>query len=139
VGVYPGQCAEFCGIAHAHMSQKLFVDTPTQFAAWVKRQKAAAPAPATALEKRGQQVFMTFGCAACHTLMGTLAQGTVGPNLSHVGSRTTIGAALLANTAANMALWIHDPPAQKEGALMPPQAVQGADMKALVAYLESRK
>jgi cytochrome c oxidase subunit 2 len=139
LGVYIGQCAEFCGIAHAHMGVRLFVDTPAQFAVWVARQKAAAPPPATAQEKRGEQVFTTFGCIACHTLMGTIGQGTIGPNLSHVGSRTSIGADLLANTPANLALWIHDPGALKPGALMPPQPVQGADMKALVAFLESRK
>jgi cytochrome c oxidase subunit 2 len=138
-GVFPGQCGEFCGISHASMSTKLFVDTPTAFDRWVKTQRAAATAPATALEKRGQLVFLQSGCVACHTLMGTFAQGTLGPNLSHVGSRSTIGAVLLANTPANMALWIHDPPALKPGALMPPQPLNAADLKAVVAYLQSRK
>lgn len=139
VGVYPGECAEFCGISHAHMSMKLFVDSPAAFAAWVKAQQVAAVAPTTALAQRGAGVFVSSGCIACHTLMGTIGQGMIGPNLSHVGGRSTIGAALFANTPANMAVWIHNSSAVKPGSLMPPQAVSGADLTALIAYLESRR
>ena len=38
-GLYVGQCAQFCGVEHAKMLLRVYVDTPEQFAAWVKQEQ----------------------------------------------------------------------------------------------------
>ena len=136
-GEYWGQCAEFCGASHANMRVRVFVQPDTAFDAWVVRQRAApAASPAGSAEARGRDVFRRSACIACHTISG-ISTGKVGPDLSHVGSRTTLAGALFANTSENLHRWIANAPAMKPGALMPPQAVAGPDLDALVAYLQS--
>jgi cytochrome c oxidase subunit 2 len=140
VGEYHGQCTEFCGIQHANMRFRLVVDSPAEFQAWVQRQQQPAPAQPPSEELlRGQQAFTRSGCIACHTIEGTSAQGTIGPNLTHVGSRSTIGAGILDNTPENVAAWIKDPQAIKPGNLMPNLHVRPDDITAIVTYLESLK
>lgn len=148
-GEFYGQCVELCGSSHANMRLRLFVDSPADFAAWVKNQQQQAAAATTDLAKQGQAVFMRSACVGCHTIDGTNAKGMVGPNLTHVGSRTTIAAGVLDNTPANMKAWIEDPAAIKPGIypnvrpgyFMP--AFQGTlsaqDLDAIVAYLETLK
>ncbi|HEX2186247.1 MAG TPA: c-type cytochrome, partial [Chloroflexota bacterium] len=122
-----------------------FVAQPReQFDAWAQQQRlgsltaAATPADAqqASLVARGQPVFLTNTCVNCHTIQGTAASGTVGPDLTHVGSRTTLGAGVTQNTPADMRRWVQDARAVKPGALMPPFALSDADLDALVAYLE---
>jgi cytochrome c oxidase subunit II len=139
VGEYLGQCAEFCGISHANMRLRVFVQPDTVFDAWVVRQRAEPMAAAAgSAEARGRDVFRRSACIACHTISG-ISTGKVGPDLSHVGSRSTLAGALFANTSENLQRWIVNAPAMKPGALMPPQSVAGADLDALVAYLQSLK
>ena len=86
----------------------------------------------------GQQVFKRSACIGCHTIEG-VAQGKVGPELSHVAGRTTIAGALFPNTTESLHRWIMNAPSLKPGALMPPQNLSAPDLDAIVAYLQSLK
>jgi cytochrome c oxidase subunit 2 len=139
VGTFPGQCAELCGISHANMRMKLMVEEPAAFDAWVARQQAPPAAPeSTSVAWRGKQVFTQSACIACHTINGVSA-GVIGPNLTHVGGRTTIAGALFENNAENLGRWIEDPPGRKPGSLMPKLNLPPDQVAALVAYLQSLK
>jgi cytochrome c oxidase subunit II len=139
VGEYRGQCAEFCGPSHANMRFRVFVQTQQDFDAWAANQKQPAVQPTSDLAKAGEQVFTTGACIGCHTINGTVAQAKVGPDLTHVGSRTTIAGGTLDNTAENVAKWLHDPPAVKPGSIMPNLHLTDDQIQKLVAYLESLK
>ncbi|MEP6550413.1 MAG: cytochrome c oxidase subunit II [Gemmatimonadales bacterium] len=70
--------------------------------------------------QRGKQVFSTSACIGCHSIAGNpSAMGVTGPNLTHVGSRSTIAAGRFPNTAAYLALWIKNARKMKPGILMP--------------------
>jgi cytochrome c oxidase subunit 2 len=139
VGEYWGQCAEFCGASHANMRLRVIVQDDSVFQRWVDRQRAAPVAPTKGSpEETGQQIFRRSACIGCHTIAG-ISQGKVGPELSHVGSRGTIAGALFPNTTESLHRWIMNAPSLKPGALMPPQNLQGADLDAVVAYLQSLK
>ncbi|HXV87052.1 MAG TPA: cytochrome c oxidase subunit II [Gemmatimonadales bacterium] len=144
VGVFFGQCAEFCGESHAKMGLRVVVEEPTDFAAWVARERAA-PAPADSLSdlaRRGLEAYRLVrepasnSCIACHTVQG-VSFGVLGPNLTHVGSRATIAAAALPNTAEGLARWLRDPPGEKPGSKMPRINLTDEEISALVAYLHS--
>ncbi len=137
-GEYRGQCAEFCGIQHAHMLFRVIAHNPADFQSWVQQQQTTPPA-ASGDVARGAEVFSKSACVGCHTIAGTNAQATVGPNLTHFGSRRTLGAGVLENTPQNLAEWIRDPQAVKPGNDMPILGLSDADVQALVAYLESLK
>lgn len=136
-GVYRGQCAEFCGYQHAWMSLLVIADPPDRYAAWEARQRQPAGEPADAQAARGREVFESGPCAMCHTVEGTRAQGKHAPDLTHLASRTTIGAVTLDNTPANRAAWIADPQRFKPGVNMPPNNLAPADLGALLHYLET--
>jgi cytochrome c oxidase subunit 2 len=138
-GVFRGQCAEFCGIQHAHMGLKVFADPPDRYRAWLRREAADAPAPVSPEASRGAQEFLDEHCAGCHAIRGTGADGTLGPDLTHVGSRTTLAAARIPNTPELMAQWIRHPQRFKPGSRMPDLNLSDAETAALVAYLESLK
>src|SRR5579884_371457 len=134
-GVYRGQCAEFCGIQHANVRLLVVADTRDRFAAWVQAQKAAAHTPIDQQAQNGQRIFLESTCSGCHTVQGTSAQGTVGPDLTHVASRAEIAAGALPFSAANLERWLIDPQAVKPGADMPDLHLDGDTISALVAYL----
>ncbi len=142
LGVFPGQCAEFCGMSHANMRMKLFVETPEAFGAWIAAQQRPPAEPeSTSLAGEGKRIFSTAACIACHTVNGVSA-GIVGPNLTHVGSRTTLAGGVFPNTPGEMAKWIADAPGRKPGAIMFPLAQLGItaeQIPAVVAYLETLK
>lgn len=138
-GVYRGQCGEYCGTQHANMAFQVVALPPREFDAWLAERTKPRPYPATEEERRGFAVFMKAGCAQCHAIRGTHAIGNVGPDLTHLGSRRMIGAALLPNTPGNLAGWIADPQAIKPGVKMPRSYVAADDLPALVAYLEGLK
>jgi cytochrome c oxidase subunit 2 len=133
-GVFRGQCAQFCGLQHAHMALKLFVQTPSAFRAWLKN--ISAPASSTN-QRTGEHVFMTSQCESCHRIAGTPAQGTIGPDLTHVASRTTLAANTIPNTPGELAAWIRNPQAIKPGNRMPDLGLPNAKIAALVSYLDS--
>jgi cytochrome c oxidase subunit II len=139
-GEYPGQCAEFCGLSHANMRFRVFVQTPEAFAMWDKSELGgpATPPANDQLAVQGAQYFATSPCTTCHTVDG-VSKGYIGPNLTHFGSRTTLAAGVLKNDPENVAAWITDPQKIKPGAYMPGLVLPGPKLNALVAYLESLK
>jgi cytochrome c oxidase subunit 2 len=139
VGEYWGQCAEFCGASHANMRLRVVVQSDSEFQGWVEQQRAAPAPPAQgSVAEQGRQIFRRSACIGCHTIVG-VANANVGPDLTHVGGRATIAGALFPNTAESLRRWIQNAPALKPGALMPPQNLSGADLDAVVAYLQSLK
>lgn len=135
VGEFMGQCVEFCGTQHANMRLRLFVDSQRDFEAWVQRQRAEAAAPSAGLAQQGADLFQQGACVGCHTVRGTNARGTVGPDLTHVGGRKTVAAGVIDNTPENMARWIRDPQGVKVGSKMPNMNISEPDAAALAAYL----
>ncbi len=138
VGIFHGQCAEFCGEEHALMQFQVVVETADQFQTWVSQQQAPMAAM-TGDAAKGEQVFMNGACIGCHTVDGTKAQGKVGPNLTHLASRQYFAGDVFENNAATLKRWLSDPPAMKPGTVMPNLHLSQADIDALVAYLTSLK
>lgn len=135
-GVYRGQCAEFCGVQHAQMGVSVYADTPERFRAWLDNQARPRPTPPTPLARQGEQVFLSKQCASCHTIRGTPARGQVGPDLTHIRSRETLGALTIPNRKGYLAGWVLDPQTMKEGTKMPALDLTGPELQALVEYLE---
>ena len=138
-GQYRGQCAEFCGLQHAHMALYVFADSPGAFRAWLANMAKPARKPATALARRGERLFQSLPCAGCHMIRGTSATGTVGPDLTHLASRTTLAALTIPNDSRDLAAWIRDPQQLKPGNKMPGFSLTSGENAALVAYLQSLK
>jgi len=114
------------------------VQPPAEYAAWHTAQSQPATLPVEPLRQRGHAMFLSQGCASCHTVRGTAASGTLGPDLTHVGSRRMIGAGLLPNTIGALGGWIANSQALKPGNRMPAfHDLPGADLQALAAYMES--
>jgi cytochrome c oxidase subunit II len=139
VGVFRGQCAEFCGLQHAHMGMLVFVQPKAQFQAWLKRQAQPAATPTTAAARRGEQAFLSGSCSSCHAIRGTPARGFVGPDLTHVASRTTLAGLTIPNSRSYLARWIVDSQHFKPGNDMPDFSLRSAQLQSLVAYLEGLK
>jgi cytochrome c oxidase subunit 2 len=140
VGRFQGRCAEFCGLQHAHMGVDVIVDTPSDFGRWLARRERVPLEPASEEAARGQLVFQRQACAGCHTIRGTDSRGTIGPDLTDVGSRRLLGAGAILNTPENMRDWIRDSQAIKPGITMPSfLSLPDRDIAALAAYLESLK
>jgi cytochrome c oxidase subunit II len=136
-GVFRGICAEFCGLQHARMQLVVVVESEDRYAAWLERERQPAPAPQDELVRIGQQVFMGSSCVYCHTVRGTNATSTVGPDLTHIASRLTLAAGIIENNPGNMAAWILDPQNIKPGNLMPPTNLSAEELQAMLAYLET--
>ena len=138
-GVFGGQCAEYCGGPHALMGFTVIAHDPAGFARLMRARLAregAAAAPVTA----GARLFETTGCAACHRIAGTGANGLAGPDLTHVGSRRTLGAGILANNRGTLMGWIGNAQAIKPNNRMPPYTVLTSEqLTALAVYLEAQR
>lgn len=138
-GVYRGQCAEFCGLQHAHMAFAVIALPPDEFGRWRDHENQSASAPTDPLAKQGEDLFRGRGCALCHSVRGTLAGGQLGPDLTHIGSRTTVAAGTLPLSPATLGAWIADPQHIKPGNLMPQMPLQSNELVAIVEYLEQLK
>jgi len=134
-GLYLGQCAQYCGTQHAKMLLRVYVDSPEDFERWIEAQRR--PAPANDAVTRGREIFETTACVNCHTVRGTPAEGTFGPDLTHLMSRETIAAGAAPNTPENLRIWIRDPDALKPGSLMPAMNLSDEDANAVTQYMES--
>lgn len=134
-GSYVGECAEFCGVEHGHMDFLVVAETPGEFSAWIRRQRAPAAEPPSAAAVSGKKVFLSSACMGCHTIRGTPAQGTLGPDLTHVASRRFIAAGTLRNDRDNLARWISNPQAAKPGNRMPDLDLPPESVRKLAAYL----
>lgn len=164
-GTYLGQCAEFCGLAHADMRQRVYAHTAEDFDAWVAHQQEPAVEPQEGLAAEGWQRF-SLVCTACHNVRGTSAQMArtmtaedggvtrgfsvaLAPDLTHFASRTTFGGASFENTAEHLRAWLANPSAMKpmrpelnipdEGRIlgMPNFGLADDDIDALIALLET--
>src|SRR5246500_4818554 len=132
-GLYLGQCAQYCGVQHAKMLLRVYADSPADFDAWVAQQKQTAVQNASAAE--GRAVFEHNACVNCHTISGTGAVGTFGPNLSHVAGRATIASGAVPTTAENVRAFVNDPAHFKPGVLMPAMHLNERDLDAVTQYL----
>jgi cytochrome c oxidase subunit II len=132
-GLYLGQCAQYCGTQHAKMLIRVYADSPTDFADWVAQQRQIATQNASAAN--GRAVFEANACVNCHTVSGTTARGTFGPDLSHVASRATIASGAVPNNPQNLRAFIDDPAHFKPGALMPAMRLNNRDLDAVTEYL----
>lgn len=138
-GTYRQQCAEFCGLQHAHMAMLVVAEPEAAFAAWRAAQLAEARPPDDPEQAAGRQVFVGKACAACHTIRGTPAAGTLGPDLTHVAARQYIAAGMLPTTRGALAAWIADPQTIKPGNNMPMVPLTSNQLNAVAAYLAGLK
>jgi cytochrome c oxidase subunit II len=139
-GSFRGQCAEFCGAQHARMAFHTLAMAPQPFDAWMAEQRQPPPEPADEFLARGLEVFLSSGCGACHAIRGTAAAGTIGPDLTRIGSRPSIAAGTFPTNAGTIAGWIASSQHLKPGNRMPSfDALPGRDLRAVAAYLESLK
>ena len=137
-GSFRGQCAEYCGAQHARMAFHVVSMAADQYDAWVAKQLQGAPDPTDEFLARGLEVFLSSGCGACHTIRGTAALGTIGPDLTGVGSRPSIAAGMFPTNVGTIAGWIASSQHLKPGNKMPSfDALSGPDLRAVAAYLES--
>jgi cytochrome c oxidase subunit 2 len=137
-GIFRGQCAEYCGGPHALMALQVLSLPPDEFDQWLVREAGPAVESQDEVERRGQSLFLGAGCGACHAVRGTSATGAIGPDLTHVGSRRSIGADTLALTHNNLMRFIADGQTAKPGNAMPPFRIfSDAERSAVAAYLLS--
>ena len=157
VGDYSGQCAELCGIQHGRMGLRVQVLSDADFEKWVAKEQVGSPlvngakldpavdsiAKTDTIVTKGRAAFIAGGCISCHAMVGTpLASALTlrGPNLSHVGSRTTLAANMYENTPSNLAQWLRDPQGMKQGShMILPRPLTEAEIAILVAYLRMHK
>lgn len=135
-GVYEGQCVEYCGLQHAHMGIRVIAESDANFRIWWARQLAEASVPNDGATRAGFDVFRSR-CGACHAVRGTDALGIVGPDLTHVMSRTSIAANMLPNTRGHLGGWIADAQGIKPGARMPAMNLSSDELQAVLAYIET--
>jgi len=137
-GSYRGACAEYCGTSHAYMAFAVRVLDKPAFSAWLRAQASAAKVPSEAPVRAGHDAFLENGCGACHTVRGTAARGVIGPDLTHVGGRATIGAGRFPRSPETLARWLAHTDVVKPGVLMPSFAMlPAATLHDLSLYLES--
>jgi cytochrome c oxidase subunit II len=137
-GRYRGQCTQYCGQQHAHMAFFVVAEPQADFDKWLQDQLNVAPPAASTALMRDQQVFVEH-CGACHTVRGSMAGGSVAPDLTHLMSRETLAAGTLENTPGALAAWIAEPSAVKPGTNMPDLYLSGPQLSAVTTYLETLK
>lgn len=139
-GLYRGQCAEYCGAQHALMAFYVVATTQAEHEAWLAQQMGNAPEPTTPFLAQGRDLFLAAGCGSCHTVRGTPANGVLGPDLTRVGSRLSIGAGTWPVNVGTLAGWTSSAQHLKPGNLMPSFGnLQGEQLRAIAAYMESLK
>ncbi len=136
-GIYFGQCSQYCGVEHAKMLLRVYVQPRADFDRWVRTQQQADPpdVPMSTLAAEGRRVFLTAACINCHTIKGTVADGRFGPDLTHLMSRDTIASGAALNTPKNLRLWIQNPDEIKPGCLMPAMNLTAQQFDEVAAYL----
>jgi len=136
-GTFDGLCAEYCGLQHANMRLRVVVEPEREFQAWLTQMRAPAREPQTEREEHGRSVFLAGRCVACHAIVGTTAFAAVGPDLTHVGSRSAIAMGTLPNDVRSIRSWIEDPQHAKAGVIMPEGGISDGDLDDLALYLSS--
>ena len=139
-GEYHGTCVEYCGLSHANMRFRVFAHEPEDYRKWVREQKRDLLEPTGAKAKEGMKVFLAQQCVTCHTIRGTKAEGTTGPDLTHFASRETFAAAIFERNERNLRRWLIDAPAEKPGSKMPAGVAEMGltekDIDVLIAFLQ---
>src|SRR5258706_602745 len=136
-GTFLGNCAEYCGMQHANMLLRVVVQSPGDFEKWTAAQKLDASHDPRREEARA--AFLSLSCVNCHSVSGTSASGTFGPDLSHLMSRAALGSGVIPNTPENLRAWVKDPQAIKKGNLMPNMQLNSRELDEVVTYLSSLK
>jgi cytochrome c oxidase subunit 2 len=136
-GTFLGNCAEYCGTQHANMLLRVVVQSQADFANWTAQQRLSASRDSRI--KAARATFLSLSCVNCHTVSGTSAAGTFGPDLSHLMSRDTLGSGVIPNTPDNLRAWVKDPQAIKPGNLMPNMQLNSRELDEVVAYLSALK
>ena len=136
-GEYRGQCAEYCGMQHAHMALLVVALEPAEYEAWAAGQRESAAEPADSLTRQGRQAFLASACARCHAVRGTPAGGNAGPDLTHVASRRTLAAGALPNSPGHLAGWIANPQALKPGSRMPRVPMTRDEFRLIHHYVQT--
>ncbi len=137
-GTYRGQCGEYCGLQHAHMALSVVAEPRAQFEAWWTAQLQPPSPPQSKTAAAGQADFTTR-CGICHSVRGTAAGGRLGPDLSHLMTRTTLAAGTLPNSPGYLAGWMADPQHAKPGNLMPILDLTGRELTDIRDYLQTLK
>jgi cytochrome c oxidase subunit 2 len=139
-GTYSGACAEYCGAEHAWMRIVVVAEPETEFLAWQARQLLPAPTPSEeGAIARGSKVYDAKPCAKCHAIGGRGEQPRIGPDLTHIASRATLGAGVIGNSPADLTHWLRDPQGVKPGSHMPDMQLTEAEVDDLVAYFETMR
>ncbi len=139
-GTFRGACAEYCGDSHAFMALYAVVMERDEFDQWLVNEARSAAAPADELETRGAELFIENGCGACHAVRGTEAVGQIGPDLTHIGSRVSIGAGTFLTDQQALVRWISHTDRVKPGVFMPSFGMlPDSDIEAIGHYLLSLK
>jgi cytochrome c oxidase subunit 2 len=134
-GVHLGQCAEFCGAQHANMLIRVYAHPPGEFEQWLE--KESQPANDDPAVQEGKAAFLAESCINCHQIRGTIAHGNYAPDLTHLMSRETLGAGIVANTRDNLHQWVRDPQTVKPGCLMPAFKLEDRQLDLVVEYLST--
>jgi cytochrome c oxidase subunit II len=137
IGLYLGQCAQYCGTQHAKMLLRAYVDSTGDFNQWIgaQQQKARDDTPLSPEALEGRRVFNSTACINCHAVSGTMADGRFGPDLTHLMSRETIASGIAPNTAADLRRWVQNPAAIKPGSLMPSMNLTDKELDEVTAFL----
>jgi cytochrome c oxidase subunit 2 len=135
-GRYQGQCTEYCGAQHAHMSFEVVAESAADFQRWREHQLRPAPEPQTAQQQRGMQL-VEYRCGLCHGVRGTTAGAITAPDLTHLMSRRTIASGTLVNGVGTLGGWIEGAEQLKPGTLMPDQNLTADQLSDTLAYLET--
>lgn len=136
---YLGFCTEFCGTQHAWMHFLLIAEPQAEFEKWEQAQLAPGPAPSSENAQKGLALFEQMSCVNCHTIKGTIASATFGPDLTHFASRKQLGAGIVTNTPENLRRWLRDPQQVKVGAKMPNFKFTDEQVTQLADYIETLK
>ncbi len=162
---YLGQCVEFCGTSHANMRFRVFVDEQSTFEAWIANESADAVSTESlsVLAQQGATLFSNpllgsgvTPCIGCHTVQGSLAMGEIGPNLTHVGGRSTLFAGIRDGFGGSenpdavqheLERWISNPDDIKPGVTKRPnggmpawgEVLSREQINAIAAYLRELK
>jgi cytochrome c oxidase subunit 2 len=132
-GLYLGQCAQYCGVQHAKMLLRVYVQSREDFDRWIQAQ--SHPAQANDSVAEGRHIFESTACINCHTVSGTVANGRFGPDLTHLMSRDTIASGIAPNNPGQLREWIRNPDTLKPGSKMPAMQLGDHELNAVTAYL----
>ena len=138
-GDYVGACSEFCGAEHAWMRIKVVAEDGIAYHSWLDANKRTANLPADQVAMKGMLLFQSASCGSCHRISGTTAIAEVGPDLSHVFSRTTLLSGMMPMNENNLLAWISDPQLVKPDSKMPNFIFSKDSVNAIVHYLTQLK